>query len=134
LFAVFDKDKNGYLSFEEFSGGMITLFSEDYHSLLKFIFDMYDINRTGKIIKEDIRVVFSYINLAPKNNKKTSDSFGKMPIVDDDLNYLDRIESQNEIFLLLEKVFGNKNSLNYEEFVDIINNVSSEIFIYVKFF
>lgn len=131
LFAVFDRDRNGYLTYDEFSNGMFTLFSDDYNNLLKFIFDMYDVDRTGKIVREDIRIIFSYINLAPKSSSKTAESFVKEPIIDDGLNYLDRIESQNEIFLLLEKVFQNKTYLNFDEFKEIINNISSEIFIYV---
>ena len=63
LFNVFDTNSSESIELEEFVGGMKTLFSEDYEKNTKFIFDFYDFDNDGKINKEDIRVILSYITL-----------------------------------------------------------------------
>lgn len=125
LFSVLDKDLDKYLDLNEFVDGMCSLFSGDYERLTRFIFNLYDFNKDGKISKDDIRIVLSYIPLHIEN--KTSDRFSNE-------EYKDRIESQNEIFYILEKAFGNKSFIDYEQFIDIDENISSEIFLYVLFF
>jgi Ca2+-binding EF-hand superfamily protein len=55
---------------KEFNEGMMTLFSESYEKLTRFIFDFYDFENTGKISKEDVRVILSYIPLS-NSYKKT---------------------------------------------------------------
>ena len=41
------------------------------------------------------------------------------------------MESQNELYNILNKAFGNKDSLTEEEFVDVIDNISSDILILI---
>jgi Ca2+-binding EF-hand superfamily protein len=70
LFAVFDKNKNDYLDSSEFIHGMSNLYTEGFETLTKFIFDFYDFDKDGKISKEDVRVVLSYIPLNTQNMSK----------------------------------------------------------------
>ena len=42
---------------------MITLFSESFDKMEKFIFCFYDFDKDGYISKEDVRTVLSYIPL-----------------------------------------------------------------------
>ncbi len=42
---------------------MITLFSESFDKMEKFIFGFYDFDKDGYISKEDVRTVLSYIPL-----------------------------------------------------------------------
>ena len=72
LFKLFDKQNNNYLGYNDFAEGMITLFSESYDNLIKFIFNFYDFEKSGKITREDIKVVLSYIPLSNsfKNSSK----------------------------------------------------------------
>ena len=104
---------------------MLNLFSEDYSKLTRFIFDLYDFNKDGEISREDIRTVYSYIPLKTENN--AIDRFIKG-------EFKDRIESQNEIFFFLEKVFREQNVINYDKFLEAIENNSSELFLYVNIF
>ena len=72
MFKVFDKENKKYLGLKDFAEGMITLFTESYEKLIKFIFNFYDFEKCGKITIEDIRVVLSYIplSISSKNSSK----------------------------------------------------------------
>jgi Ca2+-binding EF-hand superfamily protein len=63
LFSVFDLNNNGYLDSSEFVNGMKMLFTESYENFVKFIFDFYDFDKDGKISREDMQIVLSYIPL-----------------------------------------------------------------------
>ena len=63
LFAVFDENKNGYLSLQEFYDGMTTLFTKPFDELSYFIFRMYDADNDGVINKNDIKSLMQYIDL-----------------------------------------------------------------------
>ena len=63
LFAVFDENKNGYLSLQEFYDGMTTLFTKPFDELSYFIFKMYDADNDGVISKYDIKSLMQYIDL-----------------------------------------------------------------------
>ena len=70
LFSVFDTNNTGYLTLQEFTENMITLFSSDLEQLLQFILKFYDFDRDQKITKEDVRVVLSYIPIYKKRKNK----------------------------------------------------------------
>ena len=124
LFQVFDRDNNGYLDGKEFINGMIILFTESFSTLTKFIFTFYDFDQDGLITREDVRVVLSYVPLQTKNYNPTKLKYEKN-------EYADRVESQDELYNILNKAFGKKDTLNEEEFVDVIDNVSSDILILI---
>lgn len=63
LFAVFDENKNGFLSLQEFYDGMMTLFTKPFDELSYFIFKMYDADNDGIINKVDIKSLMQYIDL-----------------------------------------------------------------------
>ena len=132
LFAYFDKDKDGILSLPEFVNGMQSLFSqaESFESLAKFIFNLYDFNSTGMIKKDDVRVVLSYV---PLNRSDTSTVIkDNIEIVED--NFEDRVESQEQLFNILNIAFKNKEEMNFEEYTNVIKNVNSDIFILLLMF
>lgn len=51
---------------------MKTLFSEGFEKCSKFIFNLYDFDKDGRISKEDIRTVLSYVPLNTKSVKSMS--------------------------------------------------------------
>ena len=119
LFRVFDSNSNGVLEYNEFRRGMLTLFCGDYEKTLRFIFDFYDFDADGKISKEDIKVVLLYIL---NNNKNINGQNIK-------------IISEININSILDLCFENQNeTLDYNEFTYVINNINSKIFFLIYIF
>ena len=127
LFSVFDINKRGYLSLEDFTSSMIILFSGDYEKLLIFIFNFYDFNKDKKITKEDIRIVLSYVPLYKKVHYNQGLKFEKD-------NFEDRLIMQKELHEKLDNIFNDKESINFFEFKYIIKNINSDIFLYILVF
>ena len=63
LFSVFDKNKNEFLDLNEFTEGMTTIFTQNFDKLIHFIFNFYDFDKDGYVIRDDIRTVLAYIPL-----------------------------------------------------------------------
>ncbi len=132
LFACFDQDKDEILSLNEFVNGMQSLFSqgESFDSLAKFIFNLYDFNSTGIIKKDDVRVVLSYVPL--QRNEQSTLIKDNIEIIED--KFEDRVESQEQLFSILNIAFKNKEEMNFEEYTNVIKNVNSDIFILLLMF
>jgi calcium/calmodulin-dependent protein kinase I len=132
LFTVFDKDKDGVLSLSEFVNGMKMLFSqaETFDSLAKFIFTFYDFRNCEKIKKEDVRIVLSYVPLQKADIESIKE--GNIEIVEE--NFQDRVESQEQLFNILNIAFKNKDEMNFEEYTNVVKNVNSDIFILILMF
>ena len=105
LFSVFDQNKNGFLDQNEFVQGMTILFCEDFEKLARVIFYFYDFDKDGFISKEDIRIVLSYVGLNIEKKNSKSEKFCKE-------DFKDRVESQEELHLLLEKCFKNIHDIS----------------------
>lgn len=126
LFSVFDIHQNGSLSKDDFTEGMVTLFSGDFEKLQNLIFNFYDFNHDGSINKEDIRRVLSYVPLKTKP-KSLRLKFEKE-------NFNDRVESQSELHEKLDKIFNGKEKITQDEFKRIIKNDNSDLFLYILIF
>ena len=133
LFNVFDTNSSESIELEEFVGGMKTLFSEDYEKNTKFIFDFYDFDNDGKINKEDIRVILSYITLNfsdTNTEKKTADKTN--------ISFKHRVTSQEELNNILNVCFNDKHikheKIEYKDFRYIIENISSDIYLMIYLF
>ena len=130
LFSVFDNDNKGYLSLNDFTSTMLTLFSSDFNDLLELIFKFYDFDRDDKITKEDIRMVLSYVPTYKKNKKNSENSGLKFDTED----FQDRLKSQKELHDKLNIIFGQKENINLEEFTEITKNKNSDIFLFILVF
>lgn len=126
LFNVLDKNKDQHLDVHEFVDGFLTLFTEPYEKLVKFVFNFYDFDKDGYISKEDIRTVLSYVTL------NTQSKFGGMKFERE--NYKDRVESQDELQKLLDTAFKKDDKIDLKTFCDTIENVNSEVFLYIIIF
>ena len=127
LFSVFDLKNKGYLTVNDFTSSMIKLFSGDYEQLLHFIFEFYDFDKDNKITKEDIRIVLSYVPLYKKIKHYQGLKFEKD-------NFEDRLASQKELHEKLDNLFKLKQIINFEEFKYIVQNINSDIFLYILVF
>ena len=132
LFAVFDKDKDGILNLSEFVNGMRSLFSqsESFDSLARFIFDFYDFRSYEKIKKDDVRVVLSYVPLQKTDINAIKEE--NIEIIEE--NFQDRVESQEQLFNILKIAFKDRQEMDYEEYIQVIKNVNSDIFILILMF
>ena len=130
LFSVFDNDNKGYLSLNDFTSTMLTLFSSDFNDLLELIFKFYDFDKDDKITKEDIRMVLSYVPTYKKNKKNSENSGLKFDTED----FQDRLKSQKELHDKLNIIFGQKENIILEEFTEITKNKNSDIFLFILVF
>lgn len=106
---------------------MTTLFSENFENLAKFIFYFYDFDKDGTISREDVRIVLSYI---PLNIQK----YSKMKLKFEKEEFNDRVESQDELHLILEKCFKMSEYLSENKFLHIVENICSDPFLFILIF
>lgn len=125
LFIVFDQDNDGSLNEKEFVEGMSRIFVSEMDNLSQFVFEFYDFNNDGYVERDDVQVIFCYF---PLNAKK----FRLIKL--DSEEFKNRIESQEELKLLLDKSFKGKTRLDFAEFTNVVNNYNSEIFLYLLIF
>lgn len=119
LFNLFDKNEDGYLCYNEFSKGMMTLFNSSVEELMHFVFNLFDENKDGFISSEDIRSLFQYIPL----HKKISDQ-----------SFKDRLDSQEEIFDLIGSFFKDTEKIDNKQFIDHTVKENSTVFLYIIVF
>ena len=127
LFRVFNKKKREYINLNEFSSGMKNLFCDDFDKSTKFIFDFYDYDNDGKINKEDIKIILSYITLGDDPNSK-------LPMKN--LSYVNRINSQEELNNILHKCFKDIKGeyMTYEDFKKTVEEINSDIYLMIYLF
>ena len=59
LFAVFDVDRDRYLSSKEFLTGLLRIYCSQFDQKIKFVFDIYDFDNDHSITKTDITTIIS---------------------------------------------------------------------------
>ena len=123
LFKIFDHNDDGVLNRIEFIFGMEILYSQDisFKSLTKFIFKMYDFDQDGKICKDDVNLILSHVFLS-KNDKEFEDIFQNVN------------QFQSKIKKIIDFSFQEKNEMDFNDFCYAIENICSDIFIFVLIF
>ena len=127
MFSVFDADRDGFLSLQDFYDGMMTLFTKPFEELSLFIFQMYDADSDGKISRDDIKSLMQYIHIDNEMMKNVN-------TISSNLKFSDRVESQKEIFEKLEDVYGKEKYLDYKRFKTCIEEKNSDIYIFLLVF
>jgi len=61
VFATFDKDSNGQISFEEFVVGLSTFCRGTMEQKFQWIFSLYDLNGNGELTRAELNIVVSSI-------------------------------------------------------------------------
>jgi calcium/calmodulin-dependent protein kinase I len=138
LFRVFDSNANDVLELSEFKTGMNILFSGDYEKTLRFIFDFYDFDGDGKISKEDIRVVLSYVTYSNETEIEKSQNISINESKNERMKkqlYESSVKNQNQLIDILEKCFKNEGDLiDFISFTKIIENINSDIYFMIYIF
>ncbi len=117
LYRIFDKENTGYIDFNSFNNKMNNLFLGEFFKTSKIIFNIYDFDNDGKILKEDVRLILSFLPL------KKSYNISEFKL---------QLKSLEEIDKILNESFGiNNNELDYEEFLNVIEKIRSDIFIHL---
>eukprot|EP00826_Nyctotherus_ovalis_P042931 TRINITY_DN4486_c0_g3_i6.p1 TRINITY_DN4486_c0_g3~~TRINITY_DN4486_c0_g3_i6.p1 ORF type:complete len:397 (-),score=84.33 TRINITY_DN4486_c0_g3_i6:217-1407(-) len=130
LFAVFDRNFDGYLSSEEFINNLLLFYSNDFATKLRLVFFLYDFDGDKFITQEDVRLILSYVPIKSsagarqEEGRFTCEGGGRE-------EYADRAQSQFELEALLSIYFREKQKLNFEDFCDMVKEKASEIFICV---
>lgn len=120
--------------------------SQDFDENIKVVFQIYDFDKDNLISSEDIRTLLSHVPLSqlitPKKVEevntegaytKAGGGLYKLHIIISLYRnvYLDRIQSQEELTKLLGICMKDKAKINLEEFRDITENISCEMFLCV---
>ena len=116
FFSVMDLSGTGYIDLKNFVRGLFKVYYSSLDDKMQLAFDMYDFDADGYIDKEDVRLIMSHIPVdntiqgeEETEGKYTSESGGNRL-------FLDRIQTQEELKVLLDEVYGSKKRLNQEEF------------------
>jgi len=126
IFKLLDKDRNNYLKLEEFIFGIYDIYGNNsFNNLAKFTFDIYDTDRDGLISRDDISLILNYLPVDRKLRHKY--------IIKDytNIKYNDIVSNKKIIEKILNKVFFNeyKNYIDFDNYISIIQNKCSDIFI-----
>lgn len=107
---------------------MLSIFSDPYEKLIKLVFKIYDFDFDGQISRSDVKLVFSHI---PLTTKKKANS---LKFKYEKEEYINRVESQEEINFYLDKMFKDHEFINKDQFQHIIEESCSESFLFVILF
>ena len=90
---------------------------------------MYDFDRDGYITKEDVRLILTHIPICTSQTGTIAKE-GTFTQEGGSQNvFLDRVQTQQEIENLIQNVFGERQKLNYEDYVKINQEISCEMFL-----
>ncbi len=92
-------------------------------------FYSYDFDRDGYITKEDVRLILSHIPIVNTIKTKTSQEGTFTQEGGGNQVFMDRVQTQEEISLLIANVFVDKKRLNYDDYVHVNQELSSEMFL-----
>jgi hypothetical protein len=113
LFSAFDIDDDTFLNQKEFVENLVLLYLGDFHETINIIFKILDFDKDSIINKPDVKLLLSYLPL--KTDKKNEYKF--------------QMESLEEIDQILNGTFLLKETLNEKEFIDIVENKKSDIYL-----
>src|SRR5690606_9838541 len=108
LFGIFKKNDSDYLSSEEFVNGLFNLYAGNLEQTQLLIFNLFDFDRDGIVIKEDIKLILKYIITGEENISKANN--------------------------LINSFFEKKLTLSFQEYSHIIENKNSDIFFFILYY
>ncbi|XP_020296286.1 dual oxidase-like [Pseudomyrmex gracilis] len=108
IFNLADKDKNGFISFREFVDMLVIFLNGTAEQKMKFMFDMYDINGTGRLKREE------FSNML-RSFMETSNA----DVTDDELE--DLVQS-----MMYHADLADKETINLQNFQQILSDFNDK--------
>jgi dual oxidase len=65
MFDLMDQDRNGFISFRDFRDLLILFREGTADEKLKWLFDMYDTDGSGRLMIKEFRLMITYVALFP---------------------------------------------------------------------
>ena len=103
------KDEGKYISLENLKSWLSKLYFGNFDDTAEVIFNLYDFDQDGFIIKEDIKLLLSFL---PLKSDKTK------------IEYKYQLESLEELDCILKEIFETKTELSLVDFKQIIKSKS----------
>eukprot|EP00831_Metopus_contortus_P084918 TRINITY_DN9752_c0_g1_i1.p1 TRINITY_DN9752_c0_g1~~TRINITY_DN9752_c0_g1_i1.p1 ORF type:complete len:493 (+),score=73.14 TRINITY_DN9752_c0_g1_i1:162-1640(+) len=132
VFSLFDTNHDGYSGKEEFMNAVCRLVNQKFEDNIKVVFEIYDFDNDKLVSRDDIRTLLSHVPLSQilaekKGEGRKEGAFTKGGGGFD--VYLDRVQSQHELAKLIGYCMKDKEKINIEEFTEITEKLSSEMFL-----
>jgi len=114
VFNSLDNDGDGFLNLTEFSKGLAKIYDGTFEETATEIFKIYDFDKDSKITPGDVKVLLSYLPLKTDHIKK---------------EYKYQMESLDEIDDIVNQTFGSNKHLRLHEYLKILENTKSDIYL-----
>ncbi|XP_036145613.1 dual oxidase 2 [Monomorium pharaonis] len=108
IFYLVDKDKNGFISFREFVDMLVIFLKGSAEEKMKLMFDMYDINGTGRLKREEF-----------SNMLRSFMETVNADVTDDELEAL--VQS-----MMYHADLANKETINLQDFQQILSDFNDK--------
>ena len=131
FFHLFDTNKDGYVDKKEFVKGFSRIFSSHLDTSLHLIFEFYDFDEDCFISQEDIRIILSYVPICEMANKERQREGKFTSGIGAETSFSDRKQAQEEIKLLLDQIFKDKDKIDFDDFKKFNQEVTSEALLWI---
>ena len=129
LFMSFTKSSTQGLCEEEFVDNFFKLYMGSFEETTKIIFNLLDFDKDGKIKKEDVKIILSYLPL----NEINDDNIEKNDLVSKIFGT--QMKSLEEIDNIVSETFNKYGGeMNLKEFTEIVAEKNSEVFLQILCF
>ena len=116
LFAIMDTNRNGKIDFRELVTTFYRIYCSSPDQHFKVAFDLFDFDRNGKLTRDEVQIVLSYVPL--DSGFTPAESKAQSPTA--------RLEVQQEINDILDNLFGNDETIDFETFKQRNEEVASD--------
>ena len=129
LFMSFTKSSKEGLCEEEFVENFFKLYMGSFEETINIIFNLLDFDKDGKIKKEDVKIVLSYLPLNEINDDKGEKKDLVQKIFGTQMKSLEEIDN-----IVSETFTKYGGEMNLKEFTEIVTEQNSEIFLQILCF
>ena len=118
LFNSFDRDNDNNLEEKDFINNLIKLYCGTFYQTTEIIFNLLDYDKDGKIQKDDVTIMLSFLPLS--NNEYDNNEIYEEK----------QRNSRKEINEIINKTFSKYNGiLKFNQFVDVVKNKKSDVYL-----